>query len=144
MEETGKTAASESKVDTLEQKLANMEALLGQQLAETKKMARYRGIMALLMLCLVVVFAVGLFALNSTVAGATRELPQLITATENTARQLEQTLQDVSSIDFEGLNKTIGDMDKGLGAVDFEALNAAVLDLQKTAEGLANFTSLFR
>ncbi len=144
MDETGKTAAAESKVEMLEQKLANMEALLAQQLAATQKLARNRGVMAVLMLCLVVVFAVGLFTLNNTVAGATKELPQLITATENTARQLELTLQDVSSIDFDSLNEAIVGMDKGLGSVDFAALNEAIQDLQKTTEGLANLTNIFR
>lgn len=130
--------------EDLAKRLEAMEELLRQQLEQNKKIAKHRSIMSLLMLCMVVVFGVGLFALNSTVAGATRELPQLIESTDASVQQLRTTLEDISKLDFEGVNKTVAEMGQDLSAVDFEALNDAVLDLQKAAEGLANLTSIFR
>lgn len=120
-----------------------METLLQKQLEQSQKIARHRGIMSLLMLLLVVVFGVGLFALNNTVASATEELPQLIESTNESVQQLKTTLEDISSLDFESINDAIKEMDEGLGAVDFEALNDAILDLQTAADGLSRLANLF-
>ena len=133
----------ETKNDQLTQKLAAMEKLLQEQLAQNKKIAKHRAIMSVLMLCMVVVFAAGLFGLNRTVSNATRELPQLIESTNQSVQQLKVTLEDVSSIDYATLNDAIIGLDEGVAAVDFEALNSAITDLQKATEGLAKLASIF-
>ena len=141
MDDITKTAAS-TEVD-LAQRLANVEELLNQQLEVSKKIAKHRGTLSFLMLCLVLVFAAGLFALNFTAATVTRDLPQLIETTNESAQQLDETLKDISGLDFESMNSAIADLDKGISAIDFEALNSAIVELKKATEGLARLTSIF-
>lgn len=145
MVDTQKTEAAKVPAeDEMTQRLAKLEELLAQQQTEAQKQTRYRRLMAALMLCLVLVFAVGLFSLNRTVSAATQDLPGLIASFEDTSMQMQQVLGEVQAIDLEALDGAITGMDQGLKEIDFEALGQSIKDLQKAAEGLSNLTSIFR
>lgn len=63
----------------------------------------------------------------------------LVVQSQDGVAKSVQTLQDVSSsvlnIDYEGINKAIGEMSQ----IDFESLNGAIKDLQAVIEPLAKF-----
>ena len=124
-------------------KLESIEELLRLQTAQGKKQSRTRTAIAALMVALVLVFGVGMFALNQTVSHATQDLPELIDSTNQSMEQLEITLENISDIDFDALNETMGAVENGLGSVDFEALNSSIQDLQKIVEGMRKFVDIF-
>lgn len=137
MDEKNKETLGENQ--DLLKRLEEMEQLLRETRDANQKMAKHRTIMSVLMLCLVCIFAIGIFNLLS----ATKDLPRLIASTTTTVEQMDTTMKDISSLDFEGMNGAIGEMQKGLAKIDFEALNASILNLQKAAEGLAKVMSIF-
>lgn len=129
--------------EALLEKLASMENLLREQAEYTKKAAKSRKWTIISILALVVVFAVGLFWLNTTVASTTRQVPALIETMNSSAGQLQQTLRLFETLDMDAMNSAIREMETGLGNVNFEALNQSIVDLQKVAEGLREFMSIF-
>ena len=152
---TGKEEAKENaaiKGDTttemLLKRLEVMEKLLEEQRAERQEQAKkdrqYKRIITGLLSCLVIVLAVGMYSLNHTVTTVTKDLPYLITTATESMAGIQTVVEDVNSIDFEGLNNTISGMEEGIGAIDFETLNKSIEDLQKVVESLSNVTSIFR
>lgn len=135
------TPAPAGEMAALMARLERMEALLEKQAEYGKKTARSRALNTLLTLALVVVFAAGLFALNSTLSTATRELPQLITTTTQSVEQLQLTLQDISQIDFAAMNTAIEGISDGVDKMNFDALNESIEDLNRVVGALG---SIFR
>lgn len=145
--ENGKITAAEAAAGVeaggLSERLSTMEELLRESVKQNKKLTRSRAVMALLMALLVLVFAWGLYWLNSTVTSITEDVPALITSTNISMRQLQTTLEGISAIDFATLNNAITEIDQGLGSVDFNALNQSIVELQEVTEGLARFMNMF-
>lgn len=122
--ENNKIAETKSD-DAVLEKLDAIQKLLEEQ---SKKGSRQKMLQTVLLLCMVVVLAVGLFMLNHTVNKATEGLPELIETTTRTVQEsgekLDTLLEDMNS-------------------VDFDALNQSIEDLQKAAENLQRMTSWF-
>ncbi len=138
-----KSERDDSKTDELIQRLGTMEDLMRQQINQNKKLNTSRTIMTGLMAALVLVVAIGMYQLNTTVVKTTDELPELMETATDSMEQLESTLEDVSSIDFENLNDAISEMEDGLADVDFEKLNQSIEDLQVVVERMRNFMDFF-
>lgn len=135
-------------MEKLLKRLDRVEGLLQLQTRQNKKVGRSKAVQTFLLLCLVVVFGIGLFSLNVTVNTATKDIPKLVQdadkMVQETSGQLEVILQDIRSVDFESLNNTIHGLEEGVNSVDFEAMNDSILELQQVVESLARVTSLFR
>ncbi len=138
-----KSESDNSKTDELIQRLSTMEDLMRQQIDQNKKLNKSRSIMSGLMAALVLVVAIGMYQLNATVVKTTDELPELMETASDSMEQLESTLEDVSSIDFENLNDAISEMEDGLADVDFEKLNQSIEDLQVVVERMRSFLDFF-
>lgn len=132
MEENKKTetieATSEEKETTessLLKRLEKMEALLEEQTKQSKKAGRVSMVLSSLLVCFVLVFTIGIYTLNRTLASATQDLPELITTATTSAEEIQKVAENMNSMDFETLNQSIE-------------------DLKKVAESLANMTRVFR
>lgn len=110
------------------ERLDKMEKLLEEQTKQAKKGSRQRAVQSVLMLCLVLVVALGMFVANRTLSEATRDLPQLI---ETTTRTMEDT------------GETMRNIDESFGKVDFEALNESIQQLKEAVDNLSRIGSLF-
>lgn len=125
--------------NTMEQRLATLEALLQEQRDLAKKGNRFRTVQALLMLCLVVVFTAGTFLLNQTVTAATQDLPVLIESTTLAVEQVRVTMEEIAEIDYDSMNQAV----EGIGSVDYESLNRSIRDLEEVVRSLEKFLNPF-
>lgn len=143
MEIEEKAKQETTEMSAMLQRLESIEKLLTEQQVLNRKAAKHRTLMSLLMGGLVAVLALGLLWVNTTFANATKELPVLIKSANETSEQLRITMEDISTIDFEAMNKTLTEMESGLGRMDFDALNKSIVDLQQVVERLRRFTDIF-
>lgn len=128
--------AGEDVNSALLKRLESMEELLRENRDASRKIGRYRTVMALLMACLVLVFGIGMYRLNAEVQKVTQDLPELIATTT-------ETVHSIGSLDIESLNGTIQELEAGLAKMDFKALNDSIVDLQNAAGGLSQVMSIF-
>lgn len=123
----------QDKADLMLARMASIEALLVEQQKNAKKSARRKTIQLVLLVCVVLIFAVGMFSIHQSMA-------QTASAVQQGSTQLEVVLQNATAVDFEALNEAV----QGLGSIDFEALNQSIRDLQVVAESLADLFDYFR
>lgn len=118
---------------------------------QSKKQIRRMGvalcIVIILLLLFVGVTGYSMWQLNNTVSTAVKDLPELITTTQqnvtSTSAELSTALEQINAIDYKGLNESIETINKGLGSVDFDALGESIEDLQQTTQRLAAVLSFF-
>lgn len=127
----------------VEARLAALEQLLREQRDLAAKTKWHKSVQSVLLLAMVLVLGAGMFTLNYTLSARTAELPTLIHNANLSAEQVQTTMQDISSVDFKGLNSAITDIKDGVSAVDFETLSKSIQELQTVTEGLAKVVNFF-
>ncbi len=124
-------------------RMEGVEALLVEQREHNKKALRSSRVHTVIMLIFVVVFAVGLLAMNSTLQNATKDLPAMFQAvtklTETATKDLNETIAQINALDFGALNDTI----KGIAGIPFDALGQSIASLQAIIKPLATMMGTF-
>ncbi|MBC5647636.1 hypothetical protein [Christensenella tenuis] len=115
--------------------LERIEALLAAQAEHNKKLLRSSRVHTVILLVFVVVFAAGIFAVNGTLASATKELPVMLESITNLTDTAAKEIGRMDDIDFDALNETI----KGISTIRFDVLNESIQALTDIIKPFANF-----
>ena len=115
--------------------LKQNESLLTAQAEHNKKLLRSSRVHTVILLVFVVVFAVGIFAVNGTLASATRELPAMLESITNLTDTAAKEIGRMDDIDFDALNEAI----KGISTIRFDVLNESIKALTDIIKPFAGF-----
>lgn len=122
---------------------SKIEELLEEQKKENSKLKKIQMVQSGILIFFVVVFTIGIIAVNVTVKKVTKDVPKFVdTATvsvDTTAQELQSVLEEIKEIDFENLNKTIEDAGRSINSIDVESLNNSVEALEQVVTKLARF-----
>lgn len=122
---------------------ATLAQLLEEQRTLAKRTRAFHTRITVLVLALVVVFGVGLFALNSTLSRVTQDVPKLVTEATQSLEQAQQTLTEIDKVDFGAMNEAIQGIAEGVDAINFETLNNSIKDLNTVVEALSKVVRFF-
>ena len=92
-----------------------------------------------ILIIFVVVFAIGLFALNATFSTATQELPAMMRSATELTDTATREIGKLEELDIEALNDAI----KGISSIRFDVLSQSIEELQKIISPFASFMGNF-
>ena len=129
----------DNKADGDAGKLDKIETLLREQQAHNRKMLRSSHTHTVILIIFVVVFAIGLFALNATFSTATQELPAMMRSATEITDTATREIGKLEELDIEALNDAI----KGISSIRFDVLSQSIEELQKIISPFASFMGNF-
>lgn len=130
----------EEKKETREQtQMDRIEALLAEQVEHSRKTLRSSRVHTVVLIAFVVIFAIGLVAMNGALSSATKELPAMLTSITGMTDAAAKEIDRLDDIDFDALNKAI----EGISTIRFDTLNESIKALTDIIKPFANFMGAF-
>ncbi len=130
-----------------DERLARIEALLGEQAAYAKNNLRLRAVSLVLTCATTLAVAIFLIVFGTSAYRMTQDVSRLTQTAQSSLNSLTDSFSTIADgidqIDFDAVSKSFEELQLGLAEVDFEALADSIEHLQDVAARLAKVTSIF-